>query len=321
MLQKFKRLLSQNQEQLLWITLTVVVTVLTKSVAVGLTCGLLLACLYGNRVKKFTGTMSKKILQLSVILLGFKMSFYSVLKVGGNSVWITMISISLVLSVGYLLGRFFSIERKLSTLISGGTAICGGSAIAAIAPAIQANSAQIAVSMAVVFTLNAIALFIFPPIGRFFEMTQDQFGLWAAIAIHDTSSVVGAVSEYGSRAAALGTTVKLTRALWILPVAFLFSRIYKSKSKASFPMFLLGFIAASILRSIFPQAVEFWDTLASLGKRLMVATLFLVGAALSPADIRKIGLKPLLCAIILWIVISVFSFTIIKMGWLSVSLG
>lgn len=300
----------QSKGKIAWILATILISLIGKSPALGLMAGLATACFY-EIDKTYTNKLSKILLQLAVVLLGFKLELSILLEVGKNSVSITAITITIVLITGYYLGKIFKLDKKLSTLISSGTAICGGSAIAAVAPSINANSSQIAISMGIVFLLNAVALIIFPPIGHLLNMTQEQFGIWAAIAIHDTSSVVGATVSYGVEAAAIGTTVKLTRALWILPVAFIFSKIHKSESKAKFPYFLIGFIVASIISSYLPWLSSLWELLAVSGKQLMIGILFLVGLSLSPKELKIIGLKPLISAILLWLIIAIGSLAII----------
>ena len=242
-----------------WFAAAAALSVITPNPAVGLALGLAIALTVGNPAQKETSAASKKLLQLSVILLGFGMRFDAVLKVGFASLWVTLISISATLAIGSALGKIFGIERRLAVLLSSGTAICGGSAIAAMAPAISASSVETGVAMAVIFLLNGIALFLFPPLGHLIGLTQEQFGFWAALAIHDTSSVVGAASIYGAAALAIGATVKLTRALWILPVSYLGARLAKSEAKAKFQWFLLGFLLAALVRSLTPQFGALWD--------------------------------------------------------------
>lgn len=293
---------------------------ITKSPAIGLLIGLFIALVIGNVSVKFTGKLAKYILQAAVVLLGFKLQLGTVLKVGSSSVIITALTILSVFGLGYIIGKFLKLDSKLTTLISGGTAICGGSAIAAIAPAIGAPQSAIAASMGIVFLLNAAALFVFPVIGEFFNLSQQQFGIWAAIAIHDTSSVVGATAIYGSIAAAIGTTVKMTRALWIMPVAFICAKTHNTKSTAKFPLFLIGFLLASLIHTLFPAQENIWNTLAGLGKQLMTATLFLIGLSLTKQDLKKIGLKPLLLAVTLWITISAGTFMLVKMNLLHINI-
>lgn len=297
-----------------WITAAAILSLLTPDPAWGLLAGSAAALCMGNPASEKTGKMSKILLQASVILLGFGMHFNAVLRVGITSVWVTMISISLTMFLGTLIGRIYGVERDLSLLLSTGTAICGGSAIAAMSPSIGASQSDTGVAMAVVFLLNGAALIIFPYIGHFIGLSQEQFGFWAALAIHDTSSVVGAASIYGATALAVGTTVKLTRALWILPVSMVGARINKSDSRPPFQWFLVGFLAAAAARSLFPALDGIWDIGSVTGKHLMTGTLFLIGAGLSRDKLKKIGFKPLFMAVTLWIIISLLSLTAVMKG-------
>lgn len=299
-----------------WFAAAAALSVLTPNPAVGLALGLAIALTVGNPAQKETSAASKKLLQLSVILLGFGMRFDAVLKVGFASLWVTLISISATLAIGSALGKVFGIERRLAVLLSSGTAICGGSAIAAMAPAISASSVETGVAMAVIFLLNGIALFLFPPLGHLIGLTQEQFGFWAALAIHDTSSVVGAASIYGAAALAIGATVKLTRALWILPVSYLGARLAKSEAKAKFQWFLLGFLLAALVRSLAPQFGALWDAGSLVGKHMMTGTLFLIGGGLGRAELKKIGAKPLVMAAVLWCIISCLSLAAVKLGFM-----
>ena len=299
-----------------WFAAAAALSVITPNPAVGLALGLAIALTVGNPAQKETSAASKKLLQLSVILLGFGMRFDAVLKVGAASLWVTLISISATLAIGSALGKVFGIERRLAVLLSSGTAICGGSAIAAMAPAISASSVETGVAMAVIFLLNGIALFLFPPLGHLIGLTQEQFGFWAALAIHDTSSVVGAASIYGAAALAIGATVKLTRALWILPVSYLGARLAKSEAKAKFQWFLLGFLLAALVRSLAPQFGALWDAGALAGKHMMTGTLFLIGGGLGRAELKKIGAKPLVMAAVLWFIISCLSLAAVKLGFM-----
>lgn len=299
-----------------WFAAAAALSVITPNPAVGLALGLAIALTVGNPAQKETSAASKKLLQLSVILLGFGMRFDAVLKVGFASLWVTLISISATLAIGSTLGKVFGIERRLAVLLSSGTAICGGSAIAAMAPAISASSVETGVAMAVIFLLNGIALFLFPPLGHLIGLTQEQFGFWAALAIHDTSSVVGAASIYGAAALAIGATVKLTRALWILPVSYLGARLAKSEAKAKFQWFLLGFLLAALVRSLAPQFGALWDAGSLVGKHMMTGTLFLIGGGLGRAELKKIGAKPLVMAAVLWCIISCLSLAAVKLGFM-----
>ncbi|WP_286979050.1 YeiH family protein [Aminobacterium sp. UBA5514] len=302
------------QSPYFWIITSLALTLLTKSLAVALCFGSAIALLWGNPAKKITGMLSKYLLQLAVILFGFGLQLNVILKVGYSSIGITFFSISTTLFLGWVLGKLFKVERSVSILISSGTAICGGSAIAAMAPAIGASQGQTAIAMAVVFLLNGIALLVFPHLGHLIGLNQADFGVWAALAIHDTSSVVGATAIYGAEALAIGTTIKLTRALWILPLSFLGAKLNKSDSKAKVPWFLFGFLLAALIRSLFPGMEDLWHLLAISGKKLMVTTLFFVGAGLTREDLKKIGGGSLLKAITLWILVSLISLTVIRLG-------
>lgn len=253
-------------------------------------------------------------LQSSVVLLGFGMNLANVLKAGKDGILFTIATIFGTLIFGWLIGKLLKINDKTSTLISSGTAICGGSAIAAVAPAIDADSEEISVSLCTVFILNSIALVVFPIIGQALALNENQFGIWAAIAIHDTSSVVGASAKYGSEALLIATTVKLARALWIAPVALIFAFIYRSKNggnktKIAVPWFIFLFLFATVLRTYAPNSVppSLFDALVNLAKAGLTVTLFLIGASLSRETIRKVGLKPFLQGVLLWIAVSLVS--------------
>ncbi|MGI8788655.1 MAG: YeiH family protein [Pyrinomonadaceae bacterium] len=277
---------------------------------IALLLGLIAALTFGNPFPEQTKRATKILLQTSVVLLGFGMNLTAVWKAGKQGILFTIATIFGTLIVGFLIGRFLKVEGKTSSLISSGTAICGGSAIAAVAPAIEAESEQISVSLGTVFILNSIALFLFPVIGHYLKLSQNQFGIWAAIAIHDTSSVVGAAQSYGAEALAIATTVKLARALWIAPVALLFSILYRSKkAKIVFPYFILFFLLATVIRTYAPTTIlpSMFDSLVNLAKAGLTVTLFLIGASLSRETLKKVGIKPLVQGLILWILISVIS--------------
>lgn len=224
----------------------------------------------------------------------------------------TVVSVVGVMVLGILIGYWLHLNRKTAYLISSGTAICGGSAIAAVGPVLKADENEMAVSLGVIFILNAVALFIFPPIGHMLDMSQQQFGTWAAIAIHDTSSVVGAGEQYGETALQMATLIKLTRALWIIPLALVTMFLFREKgSKISVPWFIFIFILAMIVNTYVALPVWFVDTMVWIARRGMVVTLFLIGASLSVATVRQVGVKPLLLAILLWIVISLTSLAVV----------
>src|ERR1700730_14585158 len=249
--------------------------------------------------------LSKFLLQASVVGLGFGMNLHEVLLTGRSGFLYTALSISVAMLVGLALGYLLHIEKKPSFLISAGTAICGGSAIAAVGPIAGATEEEMAVSLGTVFILNSVALFLFPVIGWALHLTQTQFGLWAALAIHDTSSVVGATARYGPVALVVGTTVKLTRALWIVPVAIGAAIVKRSKTKIQWPWFILLFCLAAVASTYLPAFTNFWHMLSNLGKLGLTATLYLIGTGISRATLRQVGWPPLLQGIILWILVGV----------------
>jgi uncharacterized integral membrane protein (TIGR00698 family) len=275
---------------------------------IALALGLALALTLGNPFAARTGKATKILLQTSVILLGFGMNLQKVVEAGRTGILFTLATIAGTLLLGFLAGRLLRVPPTTGHLISSGTAICGGSAIAAVAPVIDAEEDQISVSMGTVFILNSLALFIFPVLGAAFHLTQHQFGIWSAIAIHDTSSVVGAAAKFGEEALQVATTVKLARALWIAPVAMLTAWFFSEK-KARFyiPLFILFFLLASVVRTYIPLPENFYEAIAFMAKKGLTVTLFLIGASLSLKTIRSVGVKPLFQGVILWIVISVVS--------------
>lgn len=271
--------------------------------------GIILAVSLGNIFDKETVSfIASWLLKASVVGLGFGMDFNEAIEVGKDGLVYTVITIVTTLGAGYYLGKKLKVDNKTSILISSGTAICGGSAIAAMAPVIEANSRQISVALGTVFILNSIALFVFPFIGNFFHLSQTQFGYWSAIAIHDTSSVVGAASAYGPKALEIATSVKLQRALWILPLSFVGSLIYKSeKGSFSIPYFIFLFLIATLLNTFMPgiSALSGWIVLVA--KKGLVLTLFLIGTGLSLPLIKKVGFRPLTKGILLWLLIAIGS--------------
>lgn len=245
------------------------------------------------------------LLKGSVIGLGFGMNMFAALKAGEEGILVTVVSITGVLTAGILLGKWMKIDRKISFLISAGTAICGGSAIAALSPVVKAEERQISVALATVFILNSVALFLFPAIGHYFDLSQTQFGLWCAVAIHDTSSVVGAASRYGAEALQIATTVKLVRALWIIPVAFGTAFVFKSdRSKIQFPYFIGLFVLALLSNTYFPFIQPFSSHIVAVSKIGLTITLFLIGTGLSFETIKSVGVKPLVEGLLLWGLIS-----------------
>ncbi len=280
--------------------------------AIALFIGLFYALVFKKPYPKFNKKASKYLLQTSVVGLGFGMNVTEALKSGGNGMLFTIASVVGVMIIGVVVGRMMHINRKTSYLISSGTAICGGSAIAAVGPTLKADEDEMAVSLGVIFILNAIALFIFPPIGHFFELNEIQFGTWAAIAIHDTSSVVGAGEAYGQLALQTATLIKLTRALWIIPLAIVTMFIFRDNSKKiSIPWFIFLFIIAMLINTYCNLSDELTSSIAWLAKKGLILTLFFIGASLSLATIKHIGIKPLILATILWFIIGVGSFIVV----------
>lgn len=285
--------------------------------------GIVFALIFECPYPKFNKKTSKYLLQASVVGLGFGMNLTESLKSGSEGMMFTIVSVFGVMIIGVLCGYWLKLNRKTAYLISSGTAICGGSAIAAVGPVVKADDHEMAVSLGVVFVLNAIALFIFPPIGAFFDMTATQFGTWAAIAIHDTSSVVGAGDAYSNMLAAKGvanagealkiaTLIKLTRALWIIPLALITMLIFRDKnSKISIPWFIFLFILAMVINTYLPLPAALTATLVYLAKKGLVLTLFLIGAGLSVKMIKTVGVKPFILAVLLWIIIGVSSFFVV----------
>ncbi|MEE0926146.1 MAG: putative sulfate exporter family transporter [Bacteroidales bacterium] len=274
-------------------------------------CGILLAFLKIERPFEFK-KYSSPLLQYSVVLMGFGMSLQQVIEVSSKGIVLTACSVLLVFLFGMLLGRLLKVDRNTAMLISSGTAICGGSAIAAVSPIIKAKDNQISFALTVVFVLNALALFIFPPIGRALNMGEVDFGYWSAIAIHDTSSVVGAGAAYGPDALQTAVTVKLARTLWIIPLSFLVLFINRkhdaNKGKIKIPWFILYFVVAILIAFLLPQFSELYTNLAFLGRRGMVVALFMIGCGFSFEDLKKAGWRSFVLGVLLWLVIAVISF-------------
>ena len=280
---------------------------------VALALGLAIALTMHHPFKEFNHRAVKYLLEISVVGLGFSLNFGEVVKAGQTGVFFTVVSIGATLMVGWLIGKILSINKNISYLISAGTAICGGSAIAAIAPIINAHEDEVAIALGTIFILNSIALFLFPPLGHYLGLTMKQFGMWAAIAIHDTSSVVGASSRYGDAALKLATTVKLTRALWIVPVSLGTILALKNKSaKVAFPYFILGFIGASLIVTFLPGLKPVYAGLVQGAKVGLTVTLFLIGTGLSKEKLKSVGVKPILQGVMLWVLISVISLWVIR---------
>lgn len=296
------------------------------SSGVALLGGVLFAVFLGNPYAEQTRKYTHNLLSLSVIGLGAGMNLIVVGQVGLAGIGYTVIGIASALILGTVLGKLLKIEPETSLLISAGTAICGGSAIAAISPVIRAKPQVVSISLGTVFILNAVALFIFPLIGHHFNLSETQFGLWAALAIHDTSSVVGASMQYGAHALQVGTTVKLARALWIVPVSFGIGLLWARKNKAADagaagkakkPWFILGFLLMAALVTWIPVLQEPGHVVEAIAKRLLVLTLFFIGSNLTKETLKSVGIKPFVQGLILWIVIASCTLGAILAGWIS----
>ncbi|MGO3644452.1 MAG: YeiH family protein [Pseudoalteromonas sp.] len=266
--------------------------------------GALFALTIGNPFTELSQKASKWMLKLAVVGLGFSVDFNQVIEVGRSSLVLTIVSITAIIGLGEILTQVFKLNRNTGVLISFGTAICGGSAIAAMAPVIKAKDHEVAVALGIVFLLNGVGLLLFPSIGHYLELSQEQFGMWAALAIHDTSSVVGASATYGAAALSIATTVKLTRAMWIIPYTPLAGMFWRSDEKASIPLFIVGFLAAALINTYLPDYHVVWGVFNVLAKELLVMTLFLIGSGLSLHVLKNAGIKPFIMAILLWIVVS-----------------
>ena len=291
--------------QILFLALAVLSFSPIVSPPIALLFGILFVNIFGKVLE--TDSFVKKLLQYSIVGLGFGINLNTAIEAGSQGFLFTVSTIALVMIFGLLLAKILKIDKTIAQLISAGTAICGGSAIAAVAPILKANNKQTSVALGIVFVLNAVALFIFPEIGHFFNLTQNQFGIWSAIAIHDTSSVVGAASKYGNEALQIATTVKLARALWIIPLAFLISIFTKSEGKIKIPYFIGFFVLAILAGTYLPFLQNFNSIISEISRDTLKVALFLIGAGLSLQNLKNIGIKPLLLGIILWIFISSIS--------------
>jgi uncharacterized integral membrane protein (TIGR00698 family) len=282
------------------------------ALAMGLVFGLTLPHPYGRETTKF----SKFLLQASVVGLGFGMNLHQVVQAGLSGFVYTLLGISFALLAGMGLGALLGVQRVPAFLISTGTAICGGSAIAAVGPITQASDEEMAVALGTVFVLNSVALLIFPAIGIALKLTQAQFGLWAALAIHDTSSVVGAAAKYGAEALAVATTVKLARALWIVPLSIGTAVVRGVKAKIQWPWFIGLFCLAAVCNTYLPAGAHTYGITVKVAKIGLTATLFLIGSGISMATIKRVGHRPLLQGVILWLLVLVGSLWLIRVGWI-----
>lgn len=295
-------------QKALFIVLLILAATPFISAPIALVMGFVFANTLGHPFPQLSGKMTQLLLKGSVIGLGFGMNIHSAIEVGKDGIMLTAMTISIVLSLGYVIGTLLNMPRKLSHLTASGTAICGGSAIAAVAPAVGATQSETSLSLGVIFLLNSIALIIFPPLGHMLGLTDHQFGMWCAMAIHDTSSVVGAASAFSEEALQIATTVKLARALWIIPVSLLSAYLFRvSGRKISIPYFIFLFIVAMALNSYIPGIELVGVPIYKLSKTMLVVTLFLIGSSLSLKSMREVGVRPLILGVTLWIVVSILS--------------
>jgi uncharacterized integral membrane protein (TIGR00698 family) len=262
--------------------------------------------------------LAKFLLQASVVALGFGMNLHQVLQAGRSGFLYTAVSITAVMLLGLGFGCMLHVGKKSAFLISAGTAICGGSAIAAVGPIAEASEEEMAVSLGTVFILNSVALFLFPVVGYALHLTQAQFGLWSALAIHDTSSVVGATAKYGATALAVGTTIKLARALWIVPLSLVTAATLKSKARIQWPWFILLFCLAALLNTLLPSFNPTFGVLNHLGKIGLTVTLFLIGTGLNKETLKRVGARPLLQGLALWIIVGTSTLALILFHWIGV---
>jgi uncharacterized integral membrane protein (TIGR00698 family) len=281
---------------------------------IALVAGLIYGFSFAMPYPQHTRTASRWLLQASVVGLGFGMNLHQVVRAGGSGFVYTATGIATTMLLGLFIGRLIVVDRKVSFLINVGTAICGGSAIAAVSPIIHADDEEIAVSLGTVFVLNSVALLIFPLIGTALHLTQSQFGLWAALAIHDTSSVVGAAAKYGNEALAIGTTVKLARALWIVPIALVTAYMMKSKARVQWPWFILFFCLAAVANTYVPLFAPAYPILSRVGRVGLTVTLYLIGTGLSMSTLKQVGARPLIQGVLLWAAVAITSLLAIRAG-------
>jgi uncharacterized integral membrane protein (TIGR00698 family) len=293
--------------------------------AAALACGIALAVTLGNPLADRTRALSRKLLPAAVIGLGGAMDLPAVLRVGGRGIGYTIVTIAVTLALGILLTRALSIGKRTGLLIAAGTAICGGSAIAAAAPVLGAKDEEISVALGTVFVLNSVALIIFPPVGHWLSLDQPAFGLWAALGIHDTSSVVGASMQYGPVALQVATTVKLARALWIVPLTIYLARMHRRQddsedpeSSAQRPWFILGFLGVAALASFVPALRPSGLLLATAARRALVLTLFLIGLGLSRKTLKSVGVRPFVLGVALWAALGIGTLAAIRAGLIAI---
>ncbi len=284
---------------------------------VALTAGIIFGLTVAHPLPADSKDLSRFLLQASVVALGFGMNLHEVIKAGRSGFVYTALGISFALAVGLGLGKLLRVRGNSSFLITAGTAICGGSAIAAVGPILQADEQEMAVALGTIFILNSVALLVFPLVGWALHMTEQQFGLWAALAIHDTSSVVGAASKYGAAALVVGTTVKLARALWIVPLALITAAVKRSNSRVKLPWFIFFFCLAAVVNTYVPNISHLTQAFFTLGRFSLTAVLFLIGTSISRSALKEVGWRPLAQGILLWLVVALTSLYFIRTGFIS----
>lgn len=285
-----------------------------SSPPVALAIGLVFGLFFTHPFAKQTKSLSKTLLQVCVVGLGFGMNLHQVVRAGRSGFIYTALGITGTMILGLALGRLLKVAETNALLISVGTAICGGSAIAAVGPVAGANDEEMSISLGTVFILNSVALLTFPPIGHLVGLDQTQFGLWAALAIHDTSSVVGAASKYGAGALAIGTTVKLARALWIVPMTIATAFIKRHEARIQWPWFILFFCLAAVVNTYLPAGGEAYSFIVKLARIGLTVTLFLIGCGISKATLQKVGVRPLVQGVVLWLIVAIVSLLLIRSG-------
>lgn len=299
--------------QVLFFIMVIVCLVGWISPPLALLSGFLFAEIIGHPFLQLNSKATAQLLKICVVCLGFGINLTTAIQAGKDGFIFTVATIILTFVLGYLFARMLKVNKQTTHLVSSGTAICGGSAIAAVAPVINASDRDISVSLGIVFMLNAVGLFLFPLLGYAFDLSEQEFGLWSAIAIHDTSSVVGAATTYGEEALKVATVVKLARALWIIPLAIITAFVFRTRGKSvKIPWFILWFVLAIIINSYVDEIASITPHVVMAAKKGLVLTLFLIGAGLSVKRIKEVGWKPLLLGIILWFVISLVSLLVIK---------
>jgi uncharacterized integral membrane protein (TIGR00698 family) len=308
-------------EKVLFVALLVAVALPTRfsSPALALVLGAIFGLVFKHPFPTESRKYSRLLLQAAVVGLGFAMDLRQVLRAGASGFVYTVVGIAFALGVGLAVGKLFAVQQRAAYLISVGTAICGGSAIAAVGPVMDATDEEMSVSIGTVFLLNAVGLIIFPIIGHSIGLNEPAFGLWAALAIHDTSSVVGAATQYGAIALAVATTVKLARALWIVPLTLgtaAWRHKGASQRKIAWPWFILFFLIAAAIKTYVPAGQPVYPSLVWLAKIALTVTLFLIGTGISRASLQRVGVRPLAQGVLLWVAVALFSLFLIRTGWI-----